>query len=122
MYLYIIQKLKTLNIAYTNKSGSTALIFAAQSGTPEHVKLLVDAGADVNIQNLEGVKIFILQKEYITFWSHIPPAVYTHITHTQRSALFYAVEREVSIATPMIELLLNANANIRLRDCVCGYF
>jgi ankyrin repeat protein len=52
-------------IKTTHKYGSTALMFAAQSGKPEHVKLLVDAGADVNIQNQEGVKIFILQKESV---------------------------------------------------------
>ena len=44
----VIAEVSKANVNARNKYGLTALMLAAEEGAPEHLKVLLDAGADVN--------------------------------------------------------------------------
>jgi len=55
----ITEKNKYINIDYQNNIGWTALIWASAYGYTEHVRLLLDAGANPDLQTKDGRTAFI---------------------------------------------------------------
>ena len=84
-----------------NAFGKTALMYAAQYGFMESVKILLEAGADINAQTKKG------NLEDNNCWEHIC------IANGERTALMYAVqEGHLDIAKYLVE----KGANINLKD------
>lgn len=84
-----------------NEFGKTALMYAAQYGFMESVKILLEAGADINAQTKKG------NLEDNNCWEHIC------IANGERTALMYAAqEGHLDIAKYLVE----KGANINLKD------
>ncbi len=84
-----------------NKFGKTALMYAAQYGFMESVKILLEAGADINAQTMKG------NLEDNNCWDSIC------LVNGERTALMYAVqEGHLDIAKYLVE----KGADINLKD------
>jgi len=46
-----------------SEGGETALMWAARDGTPEHLKVLLDAGADASIKDTDGKTVWDLAQD-----------------------------------------------------------
>ena len=93
-------------LCYFVQTGKTALIFAAKMERLDHAKALIEAGADVDIQDEVSISRISSVSEY-------------HISFLFKekgwSAIFYAAENG---DLPMAEQLCRAGANLSLLDKV----
>ena len=89
----LLKKDININVADTEGTKNTALIYAADSGHKDVVKTLVDAGADVNVQNEDG-ETAIIKSVFAINFEQINSKNYNNYSE-------------------IIDILLNENVNLK---------
>jgi len=59
----VLAEISKVNVNARTEYGRTALMYAAGFGTPEHLRVLLDAGADASIKNSDGNTAWDLAQE-----------------------------------------------------------